>query len=875
MTTDFSAQPRAAIQLKNYQLAALVRLRQFLDEARIDFDPARAFRKVILDATGFATQYRPLQGLTEVPSVCLRLPTGGGKTILGAASVGVAADSYCDTASPLVLWLVPSITIGIQTRRALADPHHPYRLVLGERFDGRVRIFEISDFENIRPQDLAQNCCVVIATMQTLSVENREGRRVYAHNENLEPHFTAAARAVSGLQLIEQGRAGEGTARFSFANLLKIHRPIVIIDEVQNFATKLSAEVKERIDPSVVIELTATPPKISNVLFRVSASELKDDDMIKLPIVLAEHLTAWQDTVCQAVSTRKRLGKLASEEPQYIRPLLLIQCENAGRASDWPAVKQYLIESERMAESEIAVQTGTLRELDGIDLFSADCPITTILTVQALVEGWDCSFAYVLCSTANIGNEKDIEQILGRVLRMPYATRRIHPELNKAYAHVVSRRFGDTALKLQDALIDMGFERDETLSAIVGEQGDFFPLEPFRQPLIQTLVGHPDLSELTDAQRSKITITEEAGEFRLVTMAPLPERVANQLRELTPAATQLDLAHRIALHNLEWAASPSEQGLLFSVPQLVIELGDTFFLFDPAMLEEDFELDLNQYPTDLTGFSLSDITRRSSLDIEGRRIVISPLGALDQLVLPGSELSPNSLISWLNRKLRVDRLTYAQLDSWVREAVQGLLKSGVEIEALYLGKFLLVRKLSELLRIADSDGRKRAYQQALLHASTPRKEFAFTFRSVYLPHWLCPGTYRFVKHFYPRPGELKADGDEFRCAVEIDRLEEVEYWVRNLAPPPLARSDTSFWLPAAGRRFYPDFVAKLRDGRILVVEFKGRVDEKADEDRDLGFLWADRSAGHAIFLMAFEHDTNGRTVREQLRAAVGSPKVKV
>jgi type III restriction enzyme len=356
-----------------------------------------------------------------------------------------------------------------------------------------------------------------------------------------------------------------------------------------------------------------------------------------------------------------------------------------------------------------------------------------------------------------------------------------------------------------------------------------------------------------------------------ITIAPLPERVATQLRELAPAAIQLDLAHRIALHNLEWAPSPSEQGLLFSVPQLAVELGETLRLFDPAVLEEDFELNLSEYPADLTGFSLSDVTRRSSLDIEGRRIVISPLGALDQLVPPGSALTANSLIAWLNRKLRMERLTYSELDeldSWVRGAIHSLLQGGVEIEALYLGKFLLLRKLSELLRIADANGRKRAYQRALLHARTPKSEFSFSFPGDYSAHWLCPGTYRFAKHFYPRPGELRADGDEFKCAQEIDRLEEVEFWVRNLAAPPVSRSQTSFWLPAAGRRFYPDFVAKLHDGRILVVEFKGRVDEKAGEDRDLGFLWAERSDGQALFVMTFERDEQGRTIREQLKAAV-------
>lgn len=92
--------------------------------------------------------------------------------------------------------------------------------------------------------------------------------------------------------------------------------------------------------------------------------------------------------------------------------------------------------------------------------------------------------------------------------------------------------------------------------------------------------------------------------------------------------------------------------------------------------------------------------------------------------------------------------------------------------------------------------------------------------------------------------------------------------MRNLAAPPETRSATSVCLPATGRRFYPDFVAKLRDGRALVVEFKGRFDEKAMEDRELGALWAGRSEGRALFLMAFETDDRGRNVRDQLKAAI-------
>ena len=60
------------------------------------------------------------------------------------------------------------------------------------------------------------------------------------------------------------------------------------------------------------------------------------------------------------------------------------------------------------------------------------------------------------------------------------------------------------------------------------------------------------------------------------------------------------------------------------------------------------------------------------------------------------------------------------------------------------------------------------------------------------------------------------NSEEAECAVFIDGLDEVEYWVKNLE-----RSDYSFWLQTCSDKFYPDFVVRLKDGRILVVEYKG------------------------------------------------------
>ena len=75
-----------------------------------------------------------------------------------------------------------------------------------------------------------------------------------------------------------------GHLKYSFANLLFAHRPIMIVDEAHNAVTNLSAEMQGRINPSAIIELTATPRLQNYTLYNVYATELKEEEMIKLPI---------------------------------------------------------------------------------------------------------------------------------------------------------------------------------------------------------------------------------------------------------------------------------------------------------------------------------------------------------------------------------------------------------------------------------------------------------------------------------------------------------------------------------------------------------------------------------------------------------------
>ena len=246
----------------------------------------------------------------------------------------------------------------------------------------------------------------------------------------------------------------------------------MIVDEAHNAVTGLTREMQKRVNPAAIIEFSATPRHNSNILYSVTAQELKHEQMIKLPIILSEHDT-WQNAVNGAIAARASLAEKARDDPGYIRPLVLFQAQPKNQEVTVTALKEYLVEVEQIPENRIAIATGIQRELDGIDLFDPRCPIEYIITIEALKEGWDCSFAYIFCSVSRIRSAVDVEQLLGRVLRMPYAVRRKAAELNRAYAFLSEADFGEAARTLVDKLVAMGFEEDEASDSIEFAQSGF------------------------------------------------------------------------------------------------------------------------------------------------------------------------------------------------------------------------------------------------------------------------------------------------------------------------------------------------------------------------------------------------------------------
>ena len=885
------------MKLKEYQSETLAVLRRFFEEARVA-GPKHAYEAITrapeqADRLGryAAGGYAPLNRLPDAPYVCLRLPTGGGKTVLAAHAVAIARDAWIEKDHPLVLWLVPSNTIRIQTVQALKNTRHPYRQALDESFSGRVRTFDITDFSHIRPPDLRDHCCIVVGTIQTLRVTNTEGRKVYAHNENLEPHFAGVPETVPGLERLPDG----GGIKLSFANLLHLHRPLMIVDEAHNAVTGLTREMQARVNPCAIVEFTATPRDrkgrlLNNILHSVSARELKAEAMIKLPILLSEHDT-WPGAVSGAIAARATLAASAKDDADYIRPLVLFQAQPKNQEVTVDALKTHLTEVEGIAPERIAVATGDQRELDGIDLFDRACTIEYVITIEALKEGWDCSFAYVFCSVARIRSAVDLEQLLGRVLRMPYAARRPLPDLNRAYAFVSEPSFGASAQALADKLVAMGFEEDEAHESIEPAELDFGESvaavdrpEDAAPPFRHTFAGDPETAAaLKELERDGVTVHEfDDGAVEVLVAGRVGGDLEEAILGVVPESERPGFVQAVAAHRLnlrDQPTAPADQGEELRVPRLMSAVQGALEFADTDLFMESHEWSLLDHSPrmDEGEFAIRETARSFEIDLDGNRIAYQFASEEEQLALDVEVegWTPEGLVRWLEGQVREADIRQNELLRWLRELVGHLAGArGIHISALMRAKFLLARKIREKLAAIRRAEREAVYQRCLF-APASRVEVSFdntfTFhKDMYRDQRRYRGRWRPGRHFLG-PDRVPAfdgaeDGEELRCAQVIDSLPGVRYWIRNVA-----RHPASFSLPVVAGRFYPDFVARLADDRLLVVEYKGaHIAEGSDtaEKRTIGALWERESGGRCLFVMA-EKTVDGKDVRRQLMEKTG------
>ena len=323
-----------------------------------------------------------------------------------------------------------------------------------------IKIFDLSEAKSIQKGDLTENLCIIVSTLSAFRRNNKEWLKAYQDNGALMNHFEELESAK--IDFLDKDENGE--IIYSLSNIIKLHNPLVVVDEGHNVQTELSFDMLKEMNPSFVLEFTATPRAKSNVLVDISAKELKEEKMIKMPIYLANKIP-WQDTIYEGIEKLWDLEKRTKKNKgEYIRPIMLMQAEQEKESQNKVYVDKiykFLTDPKEtnIAPEEIAIQTSKRKELpDRETLLGRKCPIRYIITVNALREGWDCPFAYVLVSVSNLGARLSVEQTIGRIMRLPNAKEKSDPALNSAYIFASTKNFNQASEMVIKGLQENGYE---------------------------------------------------------------------------------------------------------------------------------------------------------------------------------------------------------------------------------------------------------------------------------------------------------------------------------------------------------------------------------------------------------------------------------
>ena len=543
-----------------------------------------------------------------------------------------------------------------------------------------------------------------------------------------------------------------------------------------------------------------------------------------------------------------------------------------------------LIDDFQISPDTIAIATGATDELTGKKLDDPDYP-QFIITVDKLREGWDCPYAYVLFSFRNTTSATAVEQVLGRILRMPHVSRKQKEALNRSYAYVVSSELANTVQNLRDGLVQSGFERLETKDLIVspeytGQTGDLFPrISDLVVPLpeIDDTVALPDdeaISELPNSLRNKIELSPETGTITVKggATAKQLQQIANTFKDSNAKRSIKEGLDNAAAKQIAPPAcepTPSERGESAKVPLLGITQHTFFEVFDETpLLDADWEIDDFEHRLTENEFSHDiEAMRRAELSISQlEKVECDVYDRLDsQLALFGKEEGWQiiDLIYWLDRNLPFQYSERDKKVAWLNAAINYLLEErDFSLDELAYRKFRLRGSLERKMVAGLVEAKQKVFEFLFEDESVfeTRDEHHVVFeQGRYAYDFPYTGVINLKRHFFPMIGNLKASGEELECAQFIaNEMDDVEWWVRNVEKKP-----TSFWLQTSSDKFYPDFIIRLKSGVTLAVEYKGgHIADSSDskEKKRIGELWARRSSGNCGFVWV--EDKNWETLKD-------------
>lgn len=859
------------MELKRYQRKVLRDIEAFIDQCNEKRNIPMAYRSFWQNRgveVAEGTELQPYQSsIKGVPRVSVKVPTAGGKTFIACNALEKMFSALEVDKPKVVVWFVPSDPILQQTVRRLKDSADPYRQRIDALFNGAVGVYDKEELLNAKgfdPVTVKEQLTIAVLSIDSFAATDKESRRVRRENS----------------ELAEFGQD-------SLMEVLAALNPVVIIDESHNFRSNLRTETLRDINPSFILELTATPRETSNVISFVDAKQLKDEHMVKLPVIVYNQRNK-TDLMLNAIQLRNNLEQQAIEAEQnggkYIRPIVLFQAQ--PRTSDdsetFDKIKDNLVEMGIPAE-QIKIKTAGKDELKGLDLMSRDCPVRYIITVNALKEGWDCPFAYILASLANRTSKVDVEQILGRILRLPYTKDSDCEFLNMGYVLTSSNDFEQTITGIIDGLQNSGFSAKD-YRAVEPEQTNVAPsYSPTKQPsLFDTPEEKPEegnapefnpadvvdvkaakevLAKTSDEKKQPETIAEilsaashqnkdftqkmedEAKDDRPITI-PVKAKASNEARIKTHFE---DIASSVALPIFESRQKLTNKVLFDETTNeyvwVKLEKEHLYRGFDIS--KQDKNIQWNWAASTAVRI---DLEQRNENEFVPKSWLLNTR-QMDAFKSYIATLAPDGKISQLSATIAsslygLDCITQPMLVQYIKDVIGNL-----DSEKLSQ----LTDNLGSTIELFREKIRRMLSAYAAMQFNKLRDMGVIRTREAHnLPKVINPAPidrHSISKSLYTEEGSF----NDFEAEVirQVSALGNVEFWHRNL------ERGKGFYING-NINHYPDFIVRLKSGITVLIETKGddRDNSDSEEKLRLGKAWETESGKMYRYYMVFDHNDN-------------------
>ncbi|MBA5629993.1 DEAD/DEAH box helicase [Moheibacter lacus] len=858
------------MELKSYQQKVIENLEEYLTYVQEQKDLGKAFNQYWEDKIG---PYNPLDGTgmqpykNTVPNaahVAVKVPTAGGKTFIAVNALHSIFEAYDSSKPKAVIWLVPWSNLLQQTVDALSNPEHPYRQKLNTLFNHRVEVYQKEDLlqgSNFNPTVVKDQLSIFVMSFASLRARNKDDRKVYQENGQLEAFVSQFKNSEHIL---------DGVDDTALINVLRYLNPVLVVDESHNAESDLSVDMLKNLNPSFILDLTATPKDNSNIVSLVPAIELKKENMVKLPVIVYNNHDK-TEVINNALHLQRKLENLAKKQEaeggKYIRPIVLFQAQpktNDDNTTFEKLKEQLLILG--IPENQIKIKTANIDELKGIDLMSKECEVRYIITINALKEGWDCPFAYILASLADKSSAVDVEQILGRVLRQPYVQRHKSFQLNLSYVLTASAKFNETLQSIVKGLQESGFsEKDyRKVDKMTEEEKKTVTTDPVESFLFPEQQTNNEEEEI-DAGRITYSIenieeTQKENEFLQevdVISKEQNDEMEQQIKEQEQQPVDENIFQEMGDKVKRYKVKEAYKEFIDKIefPQFFIKVtaSDIFgtdeellnresLLKDFKLSDEDIKIDFDQISSDLYKIDLEEAKKneyRPSFTKIEDNLVKDPIA---EYIL--AKPKENQITDITHQMMQIIGNMYPIPDQEIKVYIGRVLNS-MNTEQL---RDILVRKWSytdkiksKIRQLADS------YAEGRFMDLIKSKRIS-TKGNWNLSKEIVPGNTgsSIGNSLYEKEGSM--NNFEERVAMELGTSSNIEFWHRNL------ERGKGFYINGFKANHYPDFIMRTKSGKTILVETKGDHLDNTDSAAKcrLGNEWEKQAGNDFAYFMIFD-----------------------